>query len=168
VPTKRPPLSTKWCRLLRVDGVVWSAPGIPTAVNLRFLDRSRYSFFQVAPHLSTRDRMGPVPDSLRLRKSGSAGNRSRDLWISSLYLWPLGHWGGRPWYILIVNTVQCSLFLYKHWTQNRMLCLLEKQTSFGMKKNYMISGRILLLYQLRMLINGECSNCCVISLLSSP
>jgi hypothetical protein len=33
----------------------------------------------------------PVPDPLLLRKSGSAGNRSRDLWICSQELWPLDH-----------------------------------------------------------------------------
>jgi hypothetical protein len=29
----------------------------------------------------------PVPDPLLLRKSGSAGNRTRDLWICSQELW---------------------------------------------------------------------------------
>jgi hypothetical protein len=36
----------------------------------------------------------PVPDPLLLRKSGSAGNRTRDLWIYSQELWPLDHRGG--------------------------------------------------------------------------
>jgi hypothetical protein len=34
-----------WCQLLRIEGVVWSAQWIPTAVNLGYLDRSRYFFF---------------------------------------------------------------------------------------------------------------------------
>jgi hypothetical protein len=34
-----------------VEGVTWSAQRIPTAVNLGFLDRSQYFFFQVAPQL---------------------------------------------------------------------------------------------------------------------
>jgi hypothetical protein len=38
---------------LRVEGVAWSAQRIPTAVNLGFLDRSRF-FIQVAPQLSSR------------------------------------------------------------------------------------------------------------------
>ena len=38
--------------------------------------------------------MDPVPDPLLLRKSGSAGNRSRDLCICSQKLWPLDHRGG--------------------------------------------------------------------------
>jgi hypothetical protein len=33
----------------------------------------------------------PVPDTLLLRKSDSAGNRTRDLWVSSQELWPLDH-----------------------------------------------------------------------------
>jgi hypothetical protein len=42
-----------------------------------FLDRSCYFFFQVAPQLYSRGWVDPVPDPLLLRKSGSAGNRSR-------------------------------------------------------------------------------------------
>jgi hypothetical protein len=36
----------------------------------------------------------PVPDLLLLRKSGSAGNRTRDFWICSQELSPLDHRGG--------------------------------------------------------------------------
>jgi hypothetical protein len=43
----------------------------PYCRNLAFLDRSRYFSFQLAPQLD------PVPDPLLLRKSGSAGNRTR-------------------------------------------------------------------------------------------
>jgi hypothetical protein len=39
--------------------------------------------------------VNPVPDPLLLRKSGSARNRIRDLWICSQELWPLDHRGGR-------------------------------------------------------------------------
>jgi hypothetical protein len=35
--------------------------------------------------------MDPVPDPLILRKSGSAGNRTRVLWVCSQELWPLDH-----------------------------------------------------------------------------
>jgi hypothetical protein len=38
----------------------------------------------------------PVPDPLLLRKSGSAGDRTRDLCICSQKLWPLDHRGGQP------------------------------------------------------------------------
>jgi hypothetical protein len=43
---------------------------------LGFIDRNRYSFFQVIPQVCSRGWVDPVPDTL-LRKSGSAGNRSR-------------------------------------------------------------------------------------------
>jgi hypothetical protein len=62
---------------------------------LGFLDRSRYFFFQVAHQLYSRGWVDPVPDPLLLRKSGSAENRTRDLWICSQKLWPLDHRGGR-------------------------------------------------------------------------
>ena len=39
--------------------------------------------------------MDPVPDPLLLRKSGSAGDRTRDLCICSHKLWPLDHRRGR-------------------------------------------------------------------------
>jgi hypothetical protein len=46
-------------------------------------------------HLSSRGWVDPVPDPLFLRKSGSAGNRTRNLWIFSRKLWPLDHRGGQ-------------------------------------------------------------------------
>jgi hypothetical protein len=39
---------------LRVEGVVWSEQRIPMVVNLEFLDRSCYCFFQVALQLCSR------------------------------------------------------------------------------------------------------------------
>jgi hypothetical protein len=45
---------------------------------LRFLDWSLYFFFQVAPQLYSLGRLDPVPDPLLFRKSGSAGNRTRN------------------------------------------------------------------------------------------
>jgi hypothetical protein len=45
--------------------------------NLRFLDRSRYFFFEVAPQLCSRGWVDPVPDPLLLRNSGIAANRTR-------------------------------------------------------------------------------------------
>jgi hypothetical protein len=46
---------------------------------LGFLDRSSCFSFQVALQLYSRVSVDPVPDTLLLRKSGSAGNRTRDL-----------------------------------------------------------------------------------------
>jgi hypothetical protein len=62
--------------------------------NIGFLDRIRYLFFQVAPQLYSRGWVDPDSDPLPLRKSGSADNRTRDLWICTRDLWPLDHRGG--------------------------------------------------------------------------
>jgi hypothetical protein len=60
---------------------------------LGFLDRSRYFSFQVTPQLYSRGWVDPVPDSLLLRKSGRAGNRTgisgslarnSDLWTTEV------------------------------------------------------------------------------------
>jgi hypothetical protein len=68
---------------LRIGDVAWSAQRIPPVVSLGFLDRSRHYIFQVAPQLSSRGWVDPVRDSLLLRKSGSAWDRTQDLWICS-------------------------------------------------------------------------------------
>jgi hypothetical protein len=67
--------------------------GTPRAVNLSFLDRSRYFSFQGALHLSSRGWVDPVPDSLLLRKSGSPGNRTQGLWVCSQEIWSLDQRG---------------------------------------------------------------------------
>jgi hypothetical protein len=87
---------TPWCEstneLYRPSDCRWSAKLVPTFTDrechvvsvtdpygriLGFLDWSRYNLFQVAPQLYSRSWVDPVPDPLLLRKSGSAGNRSR-------------------------------------------------------------------------------------------
>jgi hypothetical protein len=55
---------------------------------LGFLNRIRYYFFQVA-ELYSRGWVDPVLDPLLIRKSGSTGNRTWDLWICSQELWSL-------------------------------------------------------------------------------
>jgi hypothetical protein len=95
IPTERPPLVGEVsANFLRIEGVMWSAQRIPTAVNIGFQDRSRYFSIQVALQLSSQGWVNSVPDPLLLRKSGSAGNRIRDLRICSQELWPLDHRGG--------------------------------------------------------------------------
>jgi len=47
----------------------------------------------------------PVPDPLLLRKSGSAGDRTRDLCICSQKLWPLDHRGG----LTSIDNIQDSM-----------------------------------------------------------
>jgi hypothetical protein len=70
-----PTLADRGCHVVNVTD--------PYGCNLGFLDRRRYCFFQVAPQLCSRGWVDPVPDPLLLRKSGSAGNRTRDFWICS-------------------------------------------------------------------------------------
>jgi hypothetical protein len=62
-----------WCQLQWTEGVAWSAQRIPTADNFGLLDRRRYFSIQVAPQLSSRGWVGPVPDPLFLRKSVAPG-----------------------------------------------------------------------------------------------
>jgi hypothetical protein len=85
---------------------------VSAAINLDFLDRNRsYThLFQVAPHLSARGWVDPVPDPLLHRKSGSPRNRIRNLWICSHGLWPLDHRGSATsydtlWYLSGRNIV---------------------------------------------------------------
>jgi hypothetical protein len=78
IPTERPPLVGEVSvQLLRIEGATWLAWRIPYGRVLGFLDRSRYVFFQAAPQLYSRGWVDPVPDTLLLRKSGSAGKRTR-------------------------------------------------------------------------------------------
>jgi hypothetical protein len=106
IPTDRPPLvSEVSANFLRTEGIAWSVQWIPTAVNIGFLDWSRYFSIQVAPQLSSRGWVDPVPDPLLLRKSGSAGNRKRDLWICSQELWPLDQSDNT----MINNNVSCHI-----------------------------------------------------------
>jgi hypothetical protein len=63
--------------------VMWLARRFPTAISLGFLDRNRYLFFQVALHLNSRGWVDLIPDPLLLRKSGRAGNRTRNLSVCS-------------------------------------------------------------------------------------
>jgi hypothetical protein len=84
------PQSASELQLWRIEGVAWSAQRIPMAVSKPEPPLS----FYVAPQLSSRSWVNPVPDPLLLRKSGGAGNQTRDLWICSQKLWPLDHRGG--------------------------------------------------------------------------
>jgi hypothetical protein len=53
--------------------------------------------------------MDPVPDPLLLKKADSAGNRTRDLWVSSQELWPLDHRGGLP---VAHSNIFCQQIIY--------------------------------------------------------
>jgi hypothetical protein len=54
VPTERPPLVGEVVPTFADRGCCLVNVTIPPVVNLGFLDRSRYFFFQVAPQLSSR------------------------------------------------------------------------------------------------------------------
>jgi hypothetical protein len=55
--------------------------------------------------------MGTVPDLLILRKLGSPGNRTRDLWICSQELWPLDHRVCPPLlYTFLIVVVECLIW----------------------------------------------------------
>jgi hypothetical protein len=83
MPTERSPsvgevnanFSDRGCHVVSVRDSYGRIPG--------FIDRSRYFAFEVAPHLFSRGSVDPAPDSLLLRKSGSSGTRTLDLWICS-------------------------------------------------------------------------------------
>ena len=61
--------------------------------------------------------MDPVPDPLLLRKSGSAGDRTRDLCICSQKLWPLDHRGG-----------QMDALISQIYYWNKTLCILDSSS----------------------------------------
>jgi hypothetical protein len=64
-----PTFADRACRVVSVTN--------PYGRILGLLERSRYSFIQVAPQLHSRGWVDPVPDPLLLSKSGGAGNRTR-------------------------------------------------------------------------------------------
>jgi hypothetical protein len=95
ISTGRPPLfgevSANFCGLRECRVVCVTDP---YGRILGFLYRSRYVLFQVAPQLYSHGWVDLVPDPLLLGKSGSAANRTRDLWHCSQDLWPPDHRGG--------------------------------------------------------------------------
>jgi hypothetical protein len=74
-----------------------------------FLDRIRYYFFQVAPQLYSRGWVDPVPDPMLLRKSGSAANRTLQLWICSQELCSLDYRRGLHFLISADKTASLNI-----------------------------------------------------------
>jgi hypothetical protein len=66
----------------------------------------------------------PVPDPLLLRKSGSAGNLTRDLWVSNQELWQPDHRGGPPCVVTVLNIYIDNMVALVVWYYNtaNMLC----------------------------------------------
>jgi hypothetical protein len=76
-----------YSQLLRIDGVVWSAQRIPTAVNLDFLDPEPLLFHSSSSSVILTRLSKSLSRLTTSQKSGSAANRTRDLWICSQKLW---------------------------------------------------------------------------------
>jgi hypothetical protein len=91
---------------------------------LGFLDRSRYYFFQVSPQLHSRSWVDPIPDPLLLRNAGSAGNRTRDLWICSQEFWPLDH--RDDYHIKILKPSQNSLTNMSVWSSAMLISAISQ------------------------------------------
>jgi hypothetical protein len=90
------------CQLLHIEGVAWLAQWIPTVIYLF----SRLELLLFLPSSSSVVLMrlsGPCLDPLLLRKSGSAENRTWDLWICNQEVWPLDHRSSRGYRILDRN-----------------------------------------------------------------
>jgi hypothetical protein len=77
MPTERPPLVGEISANFVDRGCHVVSATDPYSRILGFLDRSRYSSFQVASQLYSRGCVDPVPDPLLLRKSGNTENRTR-------------------------------------------------------------------------------------------
>jgi hypothetical protein len=101
-----PAFADRGCRVVSVTD--------PRGRILRFLDRSRYFFSQVAPQLYSWGGVDPVPDPLLLRKSGSARNRTRDVWTCSQELWPLDHRGGPSDSSALLNSTCLWKYLFSY------------------------------------------------------
>ena len=82
--------------------------------------------------------MDPVPDPLLLRKSGSAGNRTRDLCICNQKLWPLNHRGGHSYTLTFNNSKFCP--------HSVRMCCVELRTN---------SNYFTIRYKPRGVCNGE-------------
>ena len=75
--------------------------------------------------------MDPVPDPLLLRKSGSAGNRTRDLCICSQKLWPLDHGGGyNTYWTEFIWRYVCKTEVYSRCQKKATLSLISCNTLF--------------------------------------
>jgi hypothetical protein len=88
--------------------------------------------------------VGPVPDPLLLRKSGSTRNRIRDVWICSQEVWPLDHRGG-PYFLIksiylklyITDIWICVTWLVTYWNPRTRHC--SNETNIVKLKLYYFS-----------------------------
>jgi hypothetical protein len=70
-----------WCRMVSAKDPLYS----------RFFTQEPLLFVPSRSSIILTDWVNPVPDPLFIRKSGSAGNQTRNLWICSQQLWRLDH-----------------------------------------------------------------------------
>jgi hypothetical protein len=93
--TKRPPFVGEISAIFRgYRRMRGQCNGSPWPLISVFYTHSHYFSIQIASQLYSRGWVDPVPHPSLLRKSGSAGNWTRDLWICSQELWSLDHRGG--------------------------------------------------------------------------
>jgi hypothetical protein len=95
-------------------------------LNIHFI--IRYFFNRVAPQLSLRGWVDPVPDLLLLRKSDRAGDRTRDLGDCSQKLWPLEHRGGPPSQTdKYLNCTTTGEFMKINWKVKCVICTIYSE-----------------------------------------
>jgi hypothetical protein len=96
----------------------------------RFLDRSRYYFFQVASSSVVLTRLSGPRSRPTTQKLWQRRESNPNHWICSQELWPLDHRGGRWSKILVLNVAQ--LYNYHHYSGHYPLsCLLFYTRRFG-------------------------------------
>jgi hypothetical protein len=95
IPTERPPLDEILVLTFVDRGVLrGQRGGSPRPLISVFYTGVATFLPSSSSFILTRAWVDPIPDPLLLRKFGSAGYRTRDLWVSSQELWPLDHRGG--------------------------------------------------------------------------
>jgi hypothetical protein len=88
--------------------------------------------------------MDPVPDTLLLRKSHRAGNKTRDFWICSRKLWPLDHRELRRQMVVAPSVLlACTLSLGFFLSQNPSV---HATTS---RRNRNCTPSLMIFYELR-------------------
>jgi hypothetical protein len=140
IPTERPMRPAKLMPTFFAGRCCVTSTADPNPVNSVFLDRTRYISIQVAPQLSTRGWVDPVPDPLFLRKSGSARNQTRPLWVFSQELWPLDH-RGDIYHRLCVSRLFPEIGSFALWLHDLQASLWEILTRMflaNMKVHYLI------------------------------
>jgi hypothetical protein len=127
LPTERPPLVSEFSAKFADRGCHEVSVTDPYGRIIGFLDRSRYS--------CSRGLVNPVPDTLLLRKSSSAGNLNQDLWACTQKLWPLDHRDGHGQHAHRINTHKLPCL---EWDSNPIpLCLERGKTVHALYRGHL-------------------------------